>query len=107
MSGDIGVVLSSCIILTGALQYGMRQSAEMENMMTSVERILEYSRLEAEEEDSAEKFNPPAEWPRCGAVEFRDVRLSYDRKPVLKGISLNIRAGEKVSGRNIIKIPPH
>ena len=48
LGGDVGVAISSCIFLTGALQYGMRQSAEAENLMTSVERVMEYGDLKSE-----------------------------------------------------------
>ena len=48
VGGDVGLAISSCITLTGMLQWGVRQSAEVENLMTSVERIMEYSRLEQE-----------------------------------------------------------
>ena len=48
LGGDVGVAISSCIFLTGALQYAMRQSAEVENLMTSVERVMEYGDLESE-----------------------------------------------------------
>ena len=57
LGGDIGVVLSVCLSMTGTAQWGMRQSAEMENMMTSVERIQEYGKLEEEAPLETEKGN--------------------------------------------------
>ena len=48
LGGDVGVAVTSCIFLTGALQYGMRQSAETENLMTSVERVMEYGQIKSE-----------------------------------------------------------
>lgn len=41
---------------------------------------------------------PPPEWPQEGAIEFRNVEMSY--RPglpnVLKGISCTIQGGEKI-----------
>jgi ATP-binding cassette subfamily C (CFTR/MRP) protein 4 len=48
MGGNVGLAVSSAMSLTGWFQYGMRQSAEVENLMTSVERTLEYAKLEPE-----------------------------------------------------------
>lgn len=41
---------------------------------------------------------PPSEWPSQGAVEFKDVRLSYrpGLPEVLKGISMSVQGGEKI-----------
>lgn len=48
MGGSVGLAISSALTITGTLQWGMRQSAETENLMTSVERALEYSKLDSE-----------------------------------------------------------
>ena len=48
MGGDVGVAINSCLFLVESLQFGMRQSAEAENLMTSVERVMEYGELKTE-----------------------------------------------------------
>lgn len=50
----MGLAITQAISLTGMLQWGLRQEAEVENHMTSVERVLEYSTLPSE---------PPMESP--------------------------------------------
>jgi len=42
------LAISSAMALTGMFQWGVRQSAEVENQMTSVERVIEYSKLPSE-----------------------------------------------------------
>lgn len=44
----MGLAITQAIGLTGMLQWGMRQSTELENQMTSVERVLEFTDVEQE-----------------------------------------------------------
>lgn len=77
---------------------GVRQSAEAENHMVSVERVFEYSELPPEPplESSPEK-KPPPSWPWAGQIEMKNFYLRYgEEEPVLKNISLQIQPKEKV-----------
>ena len=97
LGGDVGVAVTSCIFLTGALQYGMRQSAETENLMTSVERVMEYGQIKSEADLTTEK-NPDEKHFSEGVVEFDNVSLKYDEdcKLILKNITFKTEANDKI-----------
>lgn len=92
--------------LTGMFQWGVRQSAEVENQMTSVERVIEYSRLTPEAPLQSKPGSnygtwllglmflviiiffflfglcilgkkPPATWPLEGNIKFDKMFLRY------------------------------
>jgi ATP-binding cassette subfamily C (CFTR/MRP) protein 4 len=46
--GLVGLVITSTLSLCANIQWAIRQSAEAENQMTSVERALEYTKLQSE-----------------------------------------------------------
>ena len=73
------------------------QYAKNEQNMNSVERVLLYTALPAEG-DTHSPQDPPASWPEKGATRFSNVELAYrEGLPlVLKGVSFEINAGEKV-----------
>ena len=75
------------------------QSAEVENQMTSVERIFEYAQLESEVVVTKEPkgFDAKA-WPSAGQITFSDVHLRYfeDMPEVLCGIDCTVNAKEKI-----------
>eukprot|EP00102_Acyrthosiphon_pisum_P027033 XP_016664243.1 PREDICTED: probable multidrug resistance-associated protein lethal(2)03659 isoform X1 [Acyrthosiphon pisum] len=97
--GDVGLVLTQAISLTGAVQWGIRQLAELDNQMTSVERVLEYTNVpqEAPLETSLEK-KPPKEWPDKGHIVFENfyLRYSLDAEHILKNLNIQILAMEKI-----------
>ncbi|CAG0890313.1 unnamed protein product [Cyprideis torosa] len=99
--GEIGLAISNATMLTGMLQWGIRQSAELENQFTSVERIIEYSDLAPEADlESKPDMKPASTWPSEGAIDLRNVSLTYDANPdsrrVLKDLNVKINAKEKI-----------
>ncbi|XP_060873208.1 ATP-binding cassette sub-family C member 4-like isoform X2 [Metopolophium dirhodum] len=97
--GNVGLAITQAISLAGMFQWGMRQSAELENQMTSVERVLEYTNVPQEDalESSPEK-KPPTEWPMNGQIIFKNFYLRYgtDSPFVVKNLNINIESMEKV-----------
>ena len=94
----MGLIVTQYIGLMGSIQWGMRQWSELENQMTSVERILEYTGLESEPVRDESQRPTSKNWPEHGRIVFKDVRLTYNpnEAPVLKNLNFTINAGEKV-----------
>ncbi|XP_067014552.2 probable multidrug resistance-associated protein lethal(2)03659 isoform X2 [Anabrus simplex] len=98
-AGNVGLAITQTLGLTGMFQWGMRQTAELENQMTAVERVLEYTELEHEPAlESPPGKKPPSDWPSKGQIVFSGVSLRYakDAPPVLKDLSFTVRAQEKI-----------
>lgn len=75
-------------------QWGMRQTAELENQMTSVERVIEYAEQPSEPPiESEPKFRPESLWPSRGQIKFSSFSLKYaeDSKSILNDINLLIQ----------------
>ncbi|CAG8499477.1 5521_t:CDS:2, partial [Racocetra fulgida] len=67
--------------------------------MNSVERLVHYSdNLDVEAEDIIPDNRPPSGWPAHGEIHIKDLKIRYrpDSSLVLKGISVNISAAEKI-----------
>jgi ABC-type bacteriocin/lantibiotic exporter with double-glycine peptidase domain len=77
----------------------VRQLAEVENNMNSVERIVYYAcDLEEEPPHEIPDKKPAAPWPSKGRLEVKDAVLKYrpELPLVLKGLSMTVQEGEKV-----------
>lgn len=102
--------------MTGMIQWGMRQGAEVANQLMAVERVLEYTVLTPEANLSNDGYGSkrvkkdknnqlvlpvpfaPKNWPTEGCIRFRDVYMRYadEDPPVLKGLNLVINPRYKV-----------
>ena len=78
-------------------QYTVRRTSDVENYMTSVERVKTYTKLDSEPGYHVSQL-PPEHWPSEGNITFRDVSMAYypGGPQVLKNINLNIEGGAKI-----------
>ncbi|KAJ8918369.1 hypothetical protein NQ315_008063 [Exocentrus adspersus] len=95
--GEVGLAITQAGALTGIVQWGMRQSAEVTNLLMSVERLLEYKYLPQEKQPDVPKV-PRKTWPDKGEITFNHMGLRYveNGSPVLKNLNLVIKPTEKV-----------
>lgn len=101
VGGNVGLAITQAMGLTGMVQWGMRQSAELENTMTAVERVVEYQTVDPEKEKTAESQKQvPEKWMGAGRIQFDNVvqRYAPDPKspPVLRGLNFTIEPKEKI-----------
>jgi ABC-type multidrug transport system fused ATPase/permease subunit len=93
------MALVSSLTFTGQLQYAVRQLSELENLFTSVERLVAYTKLASEAAaDSAPGALPP-DWPAAGGLELQKLTVAYHpgAPPALRGVSLSVPPGTKLA----------
>lgn len=91
------MAITQIFYLSTLSQWGMRQTAELENQMTSVERVDEYTQLKAEPPLESEP-RPSSDWPQNGEIVFDGLTLRYAEgsNVILKGVNLSIKPNEKI-----------
>lgn len=96
--GLAGVILAQSVQLTQILQFAIREMAETENQLTSVERIEAYTKLSSEADPKTPSGVIDTSWPSRGEIEFQNYTLTYrvELPPVLNSISFKVSANEKL-----------
>ncbi|KAJ3291882.1 hypothetical protein HK104_005738 [Borealophlyctis nickersoniae] len=96
--GWAGLALTYALSFSDALLWIVRQHAEVEMNMNSVERINDYISIEQEAPAIIQGHRPPSSWPGEGRIEVTDLCVKYsdDQPVVLKNISFSVRAREKI-----------
>ncbi|KAL9980215.1 hypothetical protein ACROYT_G008770 [Oculina patagonica] len=92
-----GLALVYVIQTVNMTQFSVRVTSDVENYMTSVERVMTYTNLDSEPGYKVERLSPE-HWPREGNITFQDVSLVYypGGPQVLKKINLSIKGGAKI-----------
>jgi len=75
-SAFVGLALAYVIQTAIMTQYAVRKASDVENFMTSVERVMTYTKLDPEPGYKVEG-RPPEHWPGEGNITFQDVSLTY------------------------------
>ncbi|XP_061370562.1 ABC transporter C family member 14-like [Gastrolobium bilobum] len=94
----VGLSLSYGLALSGLLSFTITMTCSVENKMVSVERIKQFTNLPSEAPWKIADKSPPQNWPNQGNIELNNLQVRYrpNTPLVLKGISLNIKGGEKI-----------
>jgi len=96
--GNSGLVLAYCAILAFQGPVVLFMTVRVETMVSSVQRIADYSMQPTEDSIQKKLTIPPKEWPACGGLQLKAVEMRYqDSLPLaLKGVSFEVAPGEKV-----------
>ncbi|RGP63629.1 ATP-dependent bile acid permease [Fusarium longipes] len=90
-----GLALSFVLDFSESLRWTIRSYGDMELEMNSMERVVEYTNIETEYLGG---LRPASAWPSSGGIAVKDLEVAYapDLPPVLKGLSFEIKHGERV-----------
>ncbi|CAH0564200.1 unnamed protein product [Brassicogethes aeneus] len=93
-AGNVGLGITECMTLSFSVQIALAYWSELENMMTSVERLLEYTDLPKEYKVGQIIAN----WPTDASISFEKVSLTYPNanKAVLRNINFSLAPRSKV-----------
>ncbi|XP_062616989.1 ATP-binding cassette sub-family C member 4-like isoform X2 [Saccostrea cucullata] len=95
--GLFGMAINYLLVMANPFEYLMRVSTSLNTQMTSVERILSYTKLE-QEAPKVSEFPPAPSWPLNGEIKLVNVGLQYsdDTDQILHNISCHIHSQEKI-----------
>ncbi|GJJ75899.1 hypothetical protein EMPS_08257 [Entomortierella parvispora] len=99
-AASAGLVLSYLARTSADMNFVVQMLASLENNMNAAERLVHYIKNLPQQSPtkSRPEFQPHQDWPSQGAIEFRDVTMRYrpELPPVLRGVSFNVQAGQKL-----------
>ncbi|XP_038067062.1 ATP-binding cassette sub-family C member 8-like isoform X2 [Patiria miniata] len=92
----VGLAITYALSISGQLNWVIRMSANLEMQMNAMERVEYYKSVKKEEYDGV--IEPRHDWPDQGEIVYKGVSARYasDLDPVLHGIDIHFKAGEKI-----------
>lgn len=107
LGSEVGLAITQIMTLTGMLQWGARETAEVSNHLLSVERIIQYRDFPPEKSTKNTKNRENTQdivkisekdWPSNGKVEFKSFSYRYSEtlQPVCRNLNFIIQSNEKI-----------
>eukprot|EP00062_Callorhinchus_milii_P003159 gi/632940165/ref/XP_007885172.1/ PREDICTED: ATP-binding cassette sub-family C member 9-like isoform X2 [Callorhinchus milii] len=97
--GLVGLAILHALKMSTFLNWSVREMAELEMQMNSVERVHHYTELKTERQLKESMMAPVSiSWPRSGKIEIYKLSVRYadHLDPVLHNLTLTIEAGTTV-----------
>ncbi|KAK8091117.1 multidrug resistance protein [Apiospora phragmitis] len=95
--GSLGVALTAILSFSQGLQSMLVSWTQMETSLGAVARTKSLEALVSPEEANDKVQSPPADWPREGRIEFRNISASYDGDNLtLRDLSLLVDRKQKI-----------
>ncbi|KAB8206354.1 P-loop containing nucleoside triphosphate hydrolase protein [Aspergillus parasiticus] len=97
--GEIGVALNLVLTFNQSLVQTINSWTQLEISIGAVSRVQQFAKTPSERRASVANAAASHGWPREGTVVFDRVTASYgpSNPPVLRNVSLNIKAGQKIA----------
>ncbi|XP_050297884.1 probable multidrug resistance-associated protein lethal(2)03659 [Anthonomus grandis grandis] len=92
LSGDVGLAITKASALAMMVQWSLIQWSDLENNMTHVERVLEYTEVPQDNYEG----QVIKDWPVYGGIVFNNVSLTYKLEKVLKNLSFEVKPNHKI-----------
>ncbi|XP_044264453.1 probable multidrug resistance-associated protein lethal(2)03659 [Tribolium madens] len=89
----VGLVITQAMLFTKAQDIGFRKFAKLDNEMTAVDRVLEYTKQKQENKQGMFVEN----WPKIGEIKYENLSFAYGTKHVLKDLNFTVKHGEKIA----------
>ena len=100
-TGAIALALVNLIGLSQVLSHVISTWTTLETSLGAISRLKDFEEHTPQEVLPDPLMEPSAGWPASGRLEIQNITASYstavDAAPVLDGVSLDVRPGEKVA----------
>ncbi|KAK5996708.1 ABC transporter FGM5 [Cladobotryum mycophilum] len=97
-AGNVGAGLVTLITLGATLTTIVVAYTGLETSLGAISRLKSFGEDTEQEDPKREDLVPDKSWPMSGRVQLQDMEASYDgTDKVLKGLTLTVEAGQKVS----------